>query len=39
MKYIVKIWIENGIIKCASQVCTKDSCPRFNLCQEVEIKF
>ena len=29
----VKIWIENGVIRCCSQVCTEVSCPRFDECE------
>lgn len=34
----VKVWIENSVIRCCSQVCTEASCPRFNECETVIIK-
>ena len=38
MKYKAKIWIdEKGEIACCSQKCTED-CPRYDECENVEIK-
>lgn len=34
----VKICIENGVIRCCSQVCTEVSCPRFDECETMTIK-
>lgn len=30
----MKMWKQNGDLKCMSDMCTKE-CPRFNLCEEV----
>ncbi|WPA89684.1 hypothetical protein [Neomoorella thermoacetica] len=31
--YRARIWVEDGVIRCCSQMCS--GCPRFNECQEV----
>jgi len=31
--YVVRVWIEDNQVKCASEVCTEDSCPRYNDCE------
>jgi len=28
--YTVKVWVEDNQVKCASEICTEDSCPRYN---------
>ena len=37
MTYKVRLWVENGIVKCCSGVCTEQSCPRVAICKETEI--
>lgn len=35
---IVRAWIEDGTLRCASQVCAED-CPRWDRCEYYETKF
>lgn len=38
MTYKVRLWVEDGVVKCCSGVCTEISCPRVRTCKETEIK-
>lgn len=33
---LIKAWVENGVIRCCSQMCT-DDCPRFTSCEDVNV--
>ena len=38
MTYKVRLWIEDGVINCCSEVCTEIPCPRVGICKETEIE-
>jgi len=34
----VRVWIEDGVLRCASQLCNDISCPRINQCNVVDME-